>query len=290
VEAARTVSPATSRADLPRAEAPYTARAIKGTALLDEMRSLLRAWKPGETGKDFRKRARAEDLLGKAAASRSDDLVRRVFEPRFLADGQEPAASVRSLLDARGSGSWFAPICLLVAARADVVLREAVTVVVHSARKRGASTIATPDLAGFLEAQQERGRMLKPWSRAVRDSVAQHVLHQLTDLGVLGAPRRGARPLLPYSPGSLPIAWLACELHRRGISDTALVAHGDWAVWQLAEPDVREALDRLSDLGLWVYQGAGSIVRMAWPWSDWQTVLAVLGDRSHWGETPQTPR
>lgn len=280
METARTSTAEPSRPGLQRAEPPYTARAIKGTALLEEMRTLLRAWRPGEAARDFQRRARAEDLLGKAAASRSDDLVRRVFGPRFLAEGSEPAASVRTLLDARGNGPWFSPLCLLFAARADVVLRETITAFLSAARRRGARAVATPDLAAFLNAAEERGRMEKPWSRSVRTSVAQHVLHQLTDLGVLGAPVRGSRPLLPYAPGSLPIAWLACELHRRGVSDAALVAHGDWAVWQMTEADVRESLDRLSDLGLWVYQGAGSVVRIAWPWSDWQTVLAVLGGSS----------
>jgi hypothetical protein len=277
VEAARSVAPRPHGSDPRRAEPPYTARAIKGTALLPEMRALLRAWRPGETARELRERARRDDILGKAAASRGDDLVRLVFERRFLADGQEPAASVRSLLDARGSGSWFAPVCLLVAARADVVLREAITAFLPAAKKRGAFAVSTPDLERFLEAQEERGRMLRPWSRVVRERVAQHVLHQLTDLGVLGAPKRGQRPLLAYAPGSLPIAWLACDLHRRGVSDAALLRHPDWEVWQMSEADVREALDRLSELGLWVYQGAGSIVRMAWPWSDWQTVLDVLG-------------
>lgn len=273
-------TPSRFEATLDRPEALYTSRVIKGTALLEEMRSLLRAWRPGETVKAFRERARDEDLLGKATASRRDDVVRRVFAPRFLAEGQEPAASLRRLLDARGSGPWFAEICLLLAARADVVVREAVTVFLRAARARGAFAVATPDFVRFLHEQEERGRMARPWSPRVREGVAQHMLHQLTDLGVLGAPQRGVRPLLPYAPGRRAIAWLACDLHRRGISDGALVAHGDWQAWQMQESEVREALDRLSDLGLWMYQGAGSTVRIAWTWSDWSVVLAVLEEAS----------
>jgi DNA-binding FadR family transcriptional regulator len=40
--------------------------------------------------------------------------------------------------------------------------------------------------------------------------------------------------------------------------------------------EIREALDRLSDLGLWVYQGAGSVVRITWRWSAWSQVLDAL--------------
>jgi len=263
---------------VPRAPAePYTARAITGTALLEEMRALLRAFRPGETAKAFHHRVQAEGLLGKATAARRDDLVKLVFARRFLVEGDEPAASVRRLLATRGHGPWFTALCLLFAARADVVVREAVTMFLPAMRARGAGAVATPDLMRFLEEQEESGRMPRPWSRSVRASVAQHALHQLTDLGVLGAPRRGVRPIVPYTPSALAIAWLACELHRRGISDAAIVAHRDFQVWQMQEHDVREALDRLSDLGLWVYQGAGSVVRIAWTAPDWNAVLSMLG-------------
>lgn len=254
----------------------YTARAIKGTALLDEMRALLRAWHPAETPAAFRARVGAEDLLGKATASRRDDLVRLVFERRFLLADQEPAISMRRLLDRRGSGPWFSQLCLLAAARADAVVRDTASVFLSDRRARSAGTVSTPDLMHFLEVQEARGYMAKPWSLGVRKSVAQHVLHQLTELGVLGAPRRGVRPLLAFAPSALSVAWLACDLHRRGTSDAALVAHPDWQVWQLQEHDVRETIHRLSDIGLWLYQGAGSTVRIAWTWSDWDEALKVL--------------
>jgi hypothetical protein len=258
----------------------YTARAIKGTALLEETRALLRAWRPGESAAAFRERARAEDLLGKATAARTDDVVQVAFAGRLLVDGQEPATSLQRLLEARGSGPWFSQLCLLFAARVDVVLREAVTEFLPRVRARQSDVVATADFISFLDDQHAGGRMARPWSRTVRERVAQHVLHQLTDFGVLGAPRRGIRTVLPYRVGSLALAWLACDLHRRDISDSSLVEHGDWRVWQLGREDVRDALDRLSDLGLWIYQGAGSVVRIAWTWADWKDVLAVLENPS----------
>ncbi len=254
----------------------YTARAIKGTALLEETRALLRAWRVGESAAAFRERALAEDLLGKATAARADDVVRVAFATRLLVHGQEPAASLRRLLEARGNGSWFAQLCLLFAARADVVLREAITEFIQRSLARGSDAVTTTDLLRFLDEREAEGRMEKPWSRSVRESVAQHILHQLTDLAVLGPPRRGVREILPYRPGSLAVAWLACELHRRGTSDVAIVEHEDWRVWQLGNEEVRDALDRLTDVGLWIYQGAGSVVRLTWAWTEWDAVLDVL--------------
>lgn len=260
--------------------APYTARAIKATALLEETRTLLRAWTPGESAAAFRERARTEDLLGKATGARRDDVVRVAFVERLLAHGQEPAASLRRLIEVRKNGPWFAQLLLLFAARADVVLHETVTAFLPSVRARRAEAVTTVDLMRFLEERQADGRMVREWSPTVRKRVAQHVLHQLSDLNVLGSPRRALRSVLPYRPGSLAIAWLVCELHRRGLSDLAIVEHEDWGVWQMPRDDVRDALDRLSDLGLWVYQGAGDVVRVTWRWSDWATVLDTLGGPS----------
>jgi hypothetical protein len=256
---------------------PYTARSLKATALLEETRTLLRAWNPGETAVELRKRARNDDLLCKATASRRDDIVQAAFIARLLAHGQEPAASLRALLDRRGNGPWFEQLCLLFASRADVVLFEAVTDFVRGARERHAETVTTPEFVRYLHTKQDQGRMPQPWSDNVRQRVARHVLHQLTDFRVLGPPQRGVRPILRYRPGSLATVWLACELHLRGVSDGAIIDHPDWQAWQLPDHELRDVLARLSDLGLWVYQGAGSVVRITWTWSDWSTVLDVLG-------------
>ena len=102
-------------------------------------------------------------------------------------------------------------MCLLFAARADVVLRDAVTVFLPAARARGSATITTPDFVRFLVTQEALGRMARPWSPTVRESVARHVMHHLTDFGLLGAPRRGVREVLPFQAGSLAIAWLASD-------------------------------------------------------------------------------
>ncbi len=259
---------------------PYTSRAIKATALLEETRALLRAWHPGETSDALRKRARDEDILGKATRARAVDVVEHAFVRRLMVDGGEPATSLRQLLVRRGNGPWFAQLCLLFAARADVVLREAITVFVRSAAERGLEHVTSAAFGEFLQDQEERGRMRSPWSSSVHIRVARHVLHQLTDLGVLGDSRRGAREILGYRAGPLAVAWLACELHRLGFSDSAIVSHPDWSIWQMRPADVRASLDRSSDLGLWIIQSAGSVVRITWTCKEWREVLAVLEEPS----------
>lgn len=255
---------------------PYTARAIKATGLVDETKALLRAWEPGESAAELRRRAREEALLGKATASRSDDVVAHAFNQRFLSGPKPAAPYFQRLLNSKGPGRWFTDLCLLYAARADVVLREAVTVYAASRRARSRAYVDTRSLVHFLEDQEARGRMERPWSAGVKESVAQHLLRQMTDFGLAGPPRRGVRELFPFQPTGLAVAWLAYDLHFQGCSDSRVVSHEDWKVWTLDEARVRARMSWLARADLWELQAAGSVVQITWACARMEEVLDVL--------------
>lgn len=254
----------------------YTARAIKATALVEETKALLRSWKPGESTADLRRRAREKALLGKATASRSDDVVAHAFNQRFLAEPLPAASHLQRLLEVRGPGQWFTDLCLLYAARADVVLREAVTVYAAERRVTGRSYVDTPSLVHFLEDQEARGRMERPWSTSVKESVAQHVLRQMTDFGLAEQPRRGVRELRSFEPTGVAVVWLTYDLHFRNLSDARVVAQPDWRVWTLEPERVRDRLSRLVRPGVWEFQAAGSVVQITWACTTMKEVVDVL--------------
>jgi hypothetical protein len=256
-----------------RPDAAYTARAIKATGLIDETRVLLRAWRPGETSSDLRRRALDEGLLGRATASRTEDLVTEAFRHRFLSGPAPAAPHLRRLLEARGFGPWFVQLCLLYTARADVVLREAITVYAAQRRTNGRRFVDTPSFVLFLEEQEARGRMARPWSKTVKASVAQHVLRQMTDFGVAGPSRRGVRQITPFAPGNIAVAWLAYDLHFQGLTDSDVVGHDDWRLWSVEEPEVRARMAELAQPELWEFQAAGSVVRVTWSCSSMNEVI-----------------
>ena len=133
---------------------PYTAKAIKATGLVEETKALLRAWMPGESTAALRRRAREQAILGRSTASRSDDVVAHAFNQRFLA-GEKPAAPyLKSLLEEKGAGRWFTDLCLLYAARADVVLREAISIYASERRATGRDYVDTPSFIHFIEDQE----------------------------------------------------------------------------------------------------------------------------------------
>lgn len=254
----------------------YTARAIKATALVDETKALLRAWKPGESTAELRRRAREKALLGKATASRSDDVVAHAFNQRFLSGPLPPAPHLQRLLELRGPAQWFTDLCLLYAARADVVLREVITVFAAERRATGRSYVDTASLVHFLEDQEGRGRMEKPWSTSVKESVAQHVLRQLTDFGLAERPRRGVRELRSFGPSGIGVVWLAYDLHFRNFSNPRVVDHPDWRVWTLEPEHVRDRMSGLARPGVWEFQAAGSVVQITWACTTMKEVVDVL--------------
>jgi hypothetical protein len=254
----------------------YTARAIKATALVEETKALLRTWAPGETSGELRRRVREEALLGKATASRSDDVVAHAFNQRFLAGERPPALHLKRLLDERGSGRWFTDLCLLYAARADVVLREAITDYAAQRLETGRPYVDTPSFIHFLEDREAVGRMERPWSATVKERVAQHVLHQMTDFGLASPGRRGVRALLPFEPTGLAVAWLAYDLHFAGCSDSRVMHHPDWQIWRLQEGRVRNRMAGLSGPGLWEFQAAGTVVQVTWESETIEENLHVL--------------
>ena len=253
-----------TRLTIPATADRYTNRISKGTSLLAETRILFREWQPGETSRELAERTLENDLLGRATAYRVNDIVRRGFAPRFLLPKPSPAGHLKRLLEQRSAGDWFGNLCLLYAARADVLVRDAVTVMLRRARDEGRLALSLDAAISFLRDSEEGGKMITPWSLETKKKVARGLLKILTDFGFLRHSNRGAREIRNFRPEPLAAAYLACDLHFQGLSDAAVVSHPDWHIWLFEEPAVRAALDDLSRHGLWVFQAAGSVVRITW--------------------------
>jgi hypothetical protein len=266
-----------SLAAMPAADRPrYTSAVCKGSGLLNDMKSLLRAWEPGESAAVFRDRVRREGILGKATAKRADDVVCKVFAPRFLGDAGEPAALLKDLLHGRNGGRVFSDICLLYAARQDALLRDAIVEVYWPALSQGRLALSTIAVTAWLDHARADGRIPERWSKTVRERVAQGVVRILTDFGLLGPPHRGRRETLNFRPSDGAVVYLAHELHFAGATDAGVVSHRDWALFGLREREVIATMDRLAGDGWWVVQAAGSVVRITWKYRSMQEVVDAL--------------
>lgn len=254
---------------------PYTIAISKGSALLNEMKSLLRAWTPGESLKEFSERVVQEDVLGKTTAQRAKDVVRRVFANRFLVPDQAPAKYLHRLLEGNKSGQVFSDLCLLYSSRNDALLRDVIVSVYWPAVAEGQLFISPKEVVQFFRKAEEQGRIPHPWSEPVKIKVARGLLRALAEYGLIREVQR-QREIVMYRPADETIVFLAYELHFRGLSDAALVGHGDWNLFGLKERDVIAAMDRLGGEGWWLAQAAGSVVRVSWKYNQMEEVLDAL--------------
>lgn len=254
----------------------YTIRTSKGAALISESRALLRAWKPGETASQLSDRALQEDLLGKATARRVKDLVQRVFAPRYLQPEGPPARYLKALVEHLSAGDWFRDLCLLHTARADCLVRDSIAVLLRRAREEGRLSLSVDAVIAYLNEAEEDGKMARPWSSETKRKIARGLLKILTEFGFLGHRVRGPREIRGFRPHPLAVGYLAFDLHFKGATDAGVTAHPDWAIWQFSEAAVRDALDDLSRHGLWVFQSAGSVVRITWNVLSMEEAVDVL--------------
>ena len=257
--------------------AKYTIAICKGTALLEEMKILLRAWHPDESVGQFSKRVQQEDILGRTTAYRTRDLVHRVFARRFL-PGQPPAAYYLQRLASVASVSHrlLADLSLIYACRSDALLRDVIVRLYWPAFEEGRIVLSQQDLLDFFHAAHEDGRVAKPWSSQVRIKVARGVLRALADFGLLHEIRRGRFETAAFHPSDEAIVYIANELHFSGVSDGSLVGHQDWLLYGLQPRDVVSAMDRLAGHGWWVIQAAASVVRITWKHHSMEEVVDAL--------------
>ena len=253
----------------------YTNTISKGSALLEETRTLLRAWQPGESLNGFCERVLREDLLGRMTAYRAIDIVRRVFARRYLRPDNRPALLLKRLLASGHSGQLFSDLCFLYASRNDDLIRDVVTDLYWPALSEGRLTLAPTHVVEFLRSKLDT-RISEPWSEQVKLKAARGILKAMADFGLLIEVSRGRRELVHFRPTDHTIVCLAYDLHFVGSTDAGMVDHQDWALFGLTPKGVAAALDRLSGEGWWLAQIAGSVVRITWNHASMEEVVDAL--------------
>jgi hypothetical protein len=242
---------------------PYTSRLIKASALQADAKALLAAWREGEPLDLLYRRSLAENILGKAARSRTEDVL-EVMRRRYLAD-PEVAAALHILAQAPAVTSVLNAALYFHAAQDDFLLHDLVTE--WLAYRPVGSTLTLTDVLTRIEDWMHQGRTTSCWGRATAVRVAQGAMATLRDFGVLSGPRRGPTKRLTglaLVPGAA--AYIAFALHRSGAAGLALVDHPDWRLFLLTSRDaVERLLIEAQGERLLTYDAAGSIVRVEFP-------------------------
>ena len=240
----------------------YSAAISKGAGMIEETRSLLRHWRPGEPLAEFARRVQDQGLLGNATAYRTRDVVRRVFAPRFLRPTDQPARILQRVLAAGMAGPVFTELVLVFTARQDPLVYDFTVREYWPAVRRGRSALDADAVFAFLAEARCDGRLERPWSDSVTVRIARCVLGLLRDVGFLRD--RGRRELVNYRLSDEGAALLARDLHDAGVTDSSLCHHPDWGLFGLSPAEAAARLDGLGEHRGVIVQRAGSVTQFTW--------------------------
>lgn len=236
----------------------YNTRLLKGGALVDEMRVLVRHWTDGDYDKQ-RDSAISENILCKPTRSRSTDIISRSYGPRF-AYGDPPEAwkLIRPLEDRNAYIETLRPIYYWITARNDALLYDFVVNELF-ARSRGIDkTIRTFEAVEWLD--DAAAKQNQNWTPTVKKRLASGLLSTLRDFGLLEGKNK-KEISTPYLPAET-FSYIAYIMQEMGCVGKALVSHDDWRLFFMSQPLVEHAFLEAHQRGFLNYASAGNVYRI----------------------------
>lgn len=254
----------------------YTSsRLTKGTISLDEIQTLLLAWRSGEPSLDFAERIQQMSILTKHTAQRVRDVI-DLFRYWFLTPDETPARDLRAFVDAGGERRVLSELVFLYKARGEKVLYDYTCKRYWPAANEGALYLPLDDVESFLQEAQEKGFVAQNWALSTRGRLASGIRTALFEAGLIQENRGGNREFASYQPSDFLVAYLVHNLHFQGLSDGQIANHPDWSLFGLAREGTLRRLDALDRSAGLLVQWAGSVVSITWKHSTMDEVIHAL--------------
>jgi hypothetical protein len=257
--------------------APYTTRLQAGLGLLSETRALLEIWQPGMSAGDLYRAALASGSFPNVSARRLRNIVTEGFAPRYLSGGNIAAGHLKRLLVTLPPDE-LRQILFLHTCRANPILADCVRELYWPAQAQGDPILERTRVIGFIQRALDDGKTRVRWSDGTVNRVANYLLGCCADFGLLGKGARGGRAILSFAMTHRAAAYLAHELHVRGIGDEALVAHPDWQLFGHDRAGTLDLLKRLALQNWLILQSAGDVTHIGWRNRTMEAFLDALAE------------
>ena len=248
----------------------YHTRILKGGALLDDMRLLVRSWADSSSAEETQV---ARSLLRKRTLARSKDTFIRAFNPRFL-HGDPPNAwkLVRCLEDRNADLELLRPLYFWITARGDRLLYDFVTQELINIARSGDGSMRIEETTSWIRAQLKRTH--QTWSPTVTLKVARGLLAALRDFKILeGATRKRVAPVHLPIESFCYVAFCLCLL---GCTGEALVHHPDWRLFLLTPSLVERLFLDAHQRNYLSFHSAGRIYRIDFPVASHEAYADVI--------------
>jgi hypothetical protein len=234
----------------------FTARIIKGGALLSESRRFLEAWQPDRTPEENLARIAARRALGKTQVRQN--AVLGILRRRFLEAGPEVVSSLRRLVQ---NPVAFREACYYEATRTDELLAAFAEGPLFALYRAGQREVDVNDVNRWLATDARVPR----WNAETRERVAQGLLATLRDFGILEGAVRGRRKRIsPPHLSSQGFCYVALRERNRHRSARSVLQAPLWRRYLLTAEAVRRLFLDADRLGCLRFAEAGSMVRVDW--------------------------
>jgi hypothetical protein len=254
---------------------PYTTQLQAGLGLVQETKALLDLWTAGRSPPELKEAALQSGLFPSVTARRLRNIVIECFKPRYLVDEARPACYLKTLQPVLTTAE-LNQLLFLYTCRANPILADFVREVYWERYAAGAQMLSKEDARAFIRRSVDDGKTIKRWSDRVIVRVSSYLLGTCADYGLLGKLARSGREILPFRIEPKVAAFLAHDLHFKGVGDNSLLAHEDWQLFGLEREDVRGELKRLALRGQIILQSAGSVTHIGWRCKTMQNLIDVL--------------
>ena len=251
----------------------YNTRLQKGGALLEEMRQLVRVWRDIPANEQKLATVRA-NVLNKSTRTRSADILRRTYIPRFV-EGPIPNAwkLLRPLENVEAPSQIVRPIYYWISAKAEPMIADFSTEFLFPRSATAHSGVEQSEVLSWLDARGCR------WSPTVSIKVARGLLAALRDFGILEGRAQKRLTNLRLPIGSF--AYIAFCIQKLGSYGSQITFHPDWRLFLLSVREVEHNFFEAHQQGLLQYHAAGNVISLTFPCETLEEYARVVTTRSN---------
>lgn len=257
----------------------YTTGLIKGSGLVDETLSLLDLWEPGMNGRRLADLAVEKNVISKATATRTKDIVRE-FSRRYLLEGGKLATYLKKLAQSSVSLNRLKQLFMVYTARTHPILRDFIVNVYWDGVRNNHGYLEHRDANRFLEQALLNENIEIRWTDEVIKKISTRLLTCLRDFDFISADATLKRRIVPYSILPFTAMFISHEIHFSGFSDNSILESPDWALFGIfGKADVVNVLKQASTDEVFILQYSGDLLRISWKHDTMEELLNAITGR-----------
>lgn len=224
--------------------------------------------------KELTDRAVQSGILGKASASRAEDIIKEGFAKRFLRPDETAARQLKVLVERNCDFNALRQLFFLYTCRSQQILWDMVSEVYWPAKFAGKDRITMNDVRMFIigsfGTEKNNGR----WAESIIAKFSNSIPKTLADFGLLGPYKKNGREILPYTLLDFTLTYILYDARFKGTNDTQLLYLPDWELFGMQPA---EALERIRNTAIssddYIFQYAGDLARFTWKYETMEEFL-----------------